>query len=966
MNKRVYIAFLLLLFPLASFAETLSFQPPTTDVSVIFLGNIFGIVDGVLSGTGSQIVGQMFAVFNSALLALGGIVLFYVILVSTLNTAQQGEMLGQKWSSIWVPLRLVIGLGMLVPKTTGYCLLQIIIMWIVVQGVGAADKVWNAALSYLNRGGVIIQAQIGGESLLTSGSSDIAKGATAILSGQVCMIALQQQLQSLRATYDDAGMCSKSNSNYHNIKYLCENDVPSFINSVNAVSFQDSPSNTAPYTMQMPNLSKDQKYSQLNGVCGSIGWNGIPSSTTDPTSSGLTSSEQNTVSMSRAIAVQQMFMDLSSVANMMVANDPSIYSTADGDTTTSTGSQAVKNVAKQQFGVPMDSSQAVCASSSSACTVWGPDSNLPVSSTQFVGTEFQSAIADYNGVMAPTLNLEAEQAAGSQADAAKKFIASAEAQGWMLAGSYFYNLAALNTMGMNNNSGSGGTLTDTQSGLGNSYFNTKALTCDGDGSNASLCNDWFVSPYNVKLNAILQLLTGSTGSIDSSTTVKYPVAFPPTGGASEGAESVTTYGYINNASLIQLPGQVGFAPPAFKFTVPLTGSTPLSPLPKQNFGNCGSFGIPCLTATLFWNLIVRTLYNMFLSMVAGIINSVVLTFLALPLQVFGRAFNEGLKVLQTPNINPIIALAKMGAYYVNYAMNMWIELIMISIVNVMIPWFGIFVGILIALSLPLILAWTGVMVSVGFSTAYYVPFLPYMIFTFGSIGWIIAVIEAMVAGPIVALGITHPEGHDVLGKADQAIMLVLNVFLRPAMMIIGYIIAIALTYVGVWILNAGFDNAVYFMSGVDPSSSTSVIGTTSTATGSASSSFAGDYQTSTAGYTSWAAIYAQFFGVLVYTTMYLTIVQKAFTLISHLPDKVLRWVGSQSESLGEQTAGWTQDSKDQVKGASDSTDKAGQEVTKKMKAGGDMAGDQMGSDSTPSSSAGGGGKGTSLSGVGGK
>ncbi len=44
--------------------------------------------------------------------------------------------------------------------------------------------------------------------------------------------------------------------------------------------------------------------------------------------------------------------------------------------------------------------------------------------------------------------------------------------------------------------------------------------------------------------------------------------------------------------------------------------------------------------------------------------------------------------------------------------------------------------------------------SLGIFLGYYLPLYPYMLFTFGVIGWIIIVIEAMVAAPLVAMGIT--------------------------------------------------------------------------------------------------------------------------------------------------------------------------------------------------------------------
>ena len=86
--KKLLSFVVLSFFPLFVFAAdgSLSFAPPPGDYSVIFLGNLFGVVDGVLHGTGSQIMGTMFGVFNAAVLALGGIIIMYTLMVSTMNT----------------------------------------------------------------------------------------------------------------------------------------------------------------------------------------------------------------------------------------------------------------------------------------------------------------------------------------------------------------------------------------------------------------------------------------------------------------------------------------------------------------------------------------------------------------------------------------------------------------------------------------------------------------------------------------------------------------------------------------------------------------------------------------------------------------------------------------------------------------------------------------------------------------
>ena len=143
-------------------------------------------------------------------------------------------------------------------------------------------------------------------------------------------------------------------------------------------------------------------------------------------------------------------------------------------------------------------------------------------------------------------------------------------------------------------------------------------------------------------------------------------------------------------------------------------------------------------------------------------------------------------------------------------------------------------------------------------------------------------------------------------------MILMNVFLRPAMMIIGFIAGISMTYVSVWIINAGFDNAIGFIQG---GSKYGTGGTTITGAGYS----APGTGVISGGYTGWAGVFAYFFSILIYTTTYLTVVQKSFTLIASLPDKVLRWIGGQAEGAGQEAAQWAGDVQKQVEGAGKET-----------------------------------------------
>ena len=44
------------------------------------------------------------------------------------------------------------------------------------------------------------------------------------------------------------------------------------------------------------------------------------------------------------------------------------------------------------------------------------------------------------------------------------------------------------------------------------------------------------------------------------------------------------------------------------------------------------------------------------------------------------------------------------------------------------------------------------------------------------INWLISTVETEMAGPIVAVAVLHPETHEILVKAEPAIMLTLSIF----------------------------------------------------------------------------------------------------------------------------------------------------------------------------------------------
>ncbi|HSX19723.1 MAG TPA: DotA/TraY family protein, partial [Gammaproteobacteria bacterium] len=142
---------------------------------------------------------------------------------------------------------------------------------------------------------------------------------------------------------------------------------------------------------------------------------------------------------------------------------------------------------------------------------------------------------------------------------------------------------------------------------------------------------------------------------------------------------------------------------------------------------------------------------------------------------------------------------------------------------------------------------------IGAILAIYIPLVPYLIFTIAVVGWLLLVIEAIVAAPILAISFMLPT-NDEMGKLLQGLLLLLNIVLRPVLMIFGFIFATRLYQAVVKLVNFGMLSNFNNLNTND-------------------SMFA------------WVAVLA------LYATFIVALSNKSFSLIYALPDKILRWMG---------------------------------------------------------------------------
>lgn len=731
----------------------LSLTPPDSDLSVGYLSNIFGVVDGVLSGTGSQLLGAMFGIFNGAVLVLGGIVIIYTLFVSTLNTAQEGEVLGKRWSSMWIPLRSVIGIALLIPKASGYSFIQIFMMWVAVMGVGAADSIWNRSLDYFLGGGVLIQQNTTLNSNANSsvgGSDAILTGSASLLRSLTCMNMLQKQLESYRQSQIDA----KSTNVYSPIPNFYSN-VTGLFRSLNSVG---GGTVSFPYSPPLPAGSNATNFSALNGVCGSVSWtNTLENSKGNVVStSGMPSNVANQLNNSRGIAVQSMVSQLNGAAQSITNNAIS-----------------AKPI---ELGHILNSGQKP--------PIWGGGSLTLPANYLLPGNILAMATNTYLGLMGPALNYA--QNASSLQSLAEQWITNAKKDGWIMAGRYYYDVIGLNTRMF-------------ISEKNPPSFDAKPLA----NISTSEAKNWF--QYGNYLANIDTLVNVNTSNYTVGSTSPYITD-------SQTYARSLTYG---NVGIVFTPADTGKSGQAF-------------------IDN----GVALMSGGIF-------------SIIQGFVQ-------------LGEA--------QQTNANPIVSLGILGSGVVSITTYIFIGLAIAAAVAVGIigaAWGFTFSSAVLAVIMILMSIFGPVLMVLlvtGLTMAYYIPIIPFIIFTFGAIGWLISVIECIIAAPLVALGIAHPEGQEILGKAEPAVILLVNVFLRPTFMIFGLLIGMMLSYVGVWILNAGFGPAYA------SASAAAVVGL--------------------------AWIFFPIFIMVIYTVLVMQVVQKSFTLIHVIPDEVLKWIGGNIKGMG--------------------------------------------------------------------
>lgn len=177
--------------------------------------------------------------------------------------------------------------------------------------------------------------------------------------------------------------------------------------------------------------------------------------------------------------------------------------------------------------------------------------------------------------------------------------------------------------------------------------------------------------------------------------------------------------------------------------------------------------------------------------------------------------------------------------------------------------------------------------SIGFLLFYVVPFLPFLYFTFAFGGWIKAVFEAMVGLPLWALAHLRIDGEGINGPmAMDGFFLVLEIFVRPVVIIIALISSVSIFSALVTVLNSIWDLVITNLTGHMPSA------TPPAATPGAPAVTTGLIE-------SLRNTVDKLFYTVIYAVIVYIIGLSSFKMIDLVPNYVLRWMGKGLRTIGE-------------------------------------------------------------------
>lgn len=107
-------------------------------------GDVFGAVqyDGITAAFHNALH-DMYIMYSNAMLIVAAIILIYFVTAVIAETAQTGTPFGKRFNHVWAPLRVVVGIGLLIPLASGFNSGQYIGLYAAKFGSNFASNGWR-------------------------------------------------------------------------------------------------------------------------------------------------------------------------------------------------------------------------------------------------------------------------------------------------------------------------------------------------------------------------------------------------------------------------------------------------------------------------------------------------------------------------------------------------------------------------------------------------------------------------------------------------------------------------------------------------------------------------------------------------------------------------------------------------------------------------------------------------------
>lgn len=861
------------------------FEPSQYDLSLTFLRMIFGSVGTALYGMSNPLVGTIFRIFNTGVLLITSCLITYAIFLTVIGGSQDGSPMGGNSKGMlnpWVVTRIVGGAAMLIPSFSGYSAMQVLVMYTVVQGVGFADTVWTASLDYIaGTGNSVISQPVDSNASNMKVLSDYNGMMDRLYRSSLCMIENRSLSTSLCTSTPDSCTISYTQSASYDMLFVTYPfNCGSYTLSIRSIAGEQDSTTYQKYSAMMQtaigqsiSILESAAQASMQSVTAIL--TSFPNASYADAGDALQSSAACTAtycSVSSAYAAaSSTYMD--TVNYVWQTLNPPANLEENTSWTTSASSRGWISAGMYYFDLSRSYISGTGSSSSSSAQT-GPTSQqlaayvpsgsppmqpgAPSTADMVYPMQVESAyyfnyaqticfndcsqsphaecIACQTIAMIDDMSAAQESMSGSSAASAEademytgllqqifkllkniddydycSLLPNGIAGGWIALDQcvMVMPLARFNRLVL------GGTLRVVL-GLNSAFWEAES-----DSNGKSCASDW-----NGDLKHTVQDIIQNNGHSE-------PNHCKDKADACRKSKDPLTDCSFDKLYEPCMTDMYGF----FPFLYNASNGGYMDPIFSSSQIGMQMMGI----AVNYWTTVTKDVFDSVMDA------SWALFGISVPLQIAGD-----LTVASMYGTAPILG----GLVYA----------LMQAAVNIMKMFFEMSKAVL-EMYLPLGASLTAIVFGLGAMMGIYMPFMPFMLYLFGVIGWLMAVIEGMVAAPLVALGITHPEGHDLLGKSEQAMMLLLGVFIRPVTMIMGLLFAMNLAQVAVQLLDYGFLFVFTDISNMNNSSSDAL----------------------TNGFIVLGAM-------VVYCYVLMTIIDQAYSLIYQVPDKILRWIGGPQDT----------------------------------------------------------------------